>query len=67
MKLQETAINALRGKRGALVRLSKKLGVTRMTVYNWIRDNDERLISKKVIRFIEKETGLNKDQIIEST
>lgn len=67
MVLSRVAILAIRGSDTDFKdRLAKALGVTKLTAYQYIRDNDDTLTKAAAMELIRELTGLSDDQILET-
>ena len=65
MKLSQIAIQKIQDSRSLPKKLQDALGVSRVTMWRYLKDNDDELTKAAALKVIREETGLSDDQILE--
>lgn len=65
MALSKIGILAVKGTRGIAKKISASTGFSKQAVHLWIKNNHENLTRASVLDIIIKETGLEREQILE--
>lgn len=66
MALSKIGILAVKGTRNIAIKIAADQGISKQAVYQWINDNHENLTRDAVLQIIIRETGLERDQILET-
>lgn len=67
MKLSQIALQRIQDSRSLPKKLQDALGVSRVTMWKYLKDNDDELTKASVLKIIREETGLDDSQILEET
>jgi hypothetical protein len=67
MKLSKIALQKIQDSRSLPKKLQEALGVSRVTMWKYIKGNDDELTKAAALKVIREETGLTDDQILEET
>lgn len=66
MKLSEQAIRKIKDSRSLSGKIRASLGVSKVTMWKYLRDNNEMLTLAAVVKLIRDETRLSNEEILES-
>jgi hypothetical protein len=66
MKLSELALQKIADSRSLPKKLQDALGVSRVTMWKYLKDNSDELTKAAALKVIREETGLTDDQILEA-
>lgn len=66
MRLSELALKKIQDSKSLPSKIGRTIGVSRVTMWKYLRDNNEMLTLAAVLKVIRDETGLSNDQILES-
>jgi predicted DNA-binding transcriptional regulator AlpA len=65
MKLSQLAIQKILDSKSLPKKIQEALGVSRVTIWRYIKDNDDELTKAAALKVIREETGLTDDEILE--
>lgn len=65
MRLSETALQRINDSRSLPKKIKDALGVSRVTMWKYLKENSDELTKAVVLKIIREETGLTDDQILE--
>ena len=65
MKLSKIAIDKIRDSKSLPKKLAVVLNVSRITMWRYIKVNDDELTKAAVLKVIKDETGLSDEEILE--
>jgi hypothetical protein len=65
MKLSELALQKIADSRSLPKKLQEALGVSRVTMWKYLKDNNDELTKAAALKVIREETGLSDEQILE--
>lgn len=67
MKLSQLALQRIQDSRSLPKKLQEALGVSRVTMWKYLKDNSDELTKAAAIKVIREETGLSDAQILEES
>jgi transcriptional regulator with XRE-family HTH domain len=65
MKLTLLALQKIQDSRSLPKKIKDVLGVSRATMWKYLKDNDDELTKAAVIKILREETGLSDEQLLE--
>lgn len=66
MKLSKLALQKITDSRSLPKKLQEALGVSRVTMWKYLKDNSDELTKAAAMKVIREETGLGDDEILET-
>jgi hypothetical protein len=67
MKLSQIALQKILDSKSLPKKLQAVLDVSRVTMWKYLKDNDENLTKAAVIKILREETGLSDSEILEES
>jgi hypothetical protein len=65
MRLSQLAIQKIQDSKSLPKKIQDALGVSRVTMWKYLKDNDDELTKAAALKVIREETGLTDEEILE--